>query len=165
MFVAYFMRSRIVIGLHWALHVTFPALAIVCLSTMFLPQIYTSAADNSLKAWGTFATLQSIDSGVQNLISAPQNIFWGIQNLFGTTPTPTEKFNYAESQVYPTLVNNLSLIFRLLAGGISILGMLVIIYLSYATGGVYEAAKLKQRVKELETRVDELADSAAQKTK
>lgn len=152
----FFLRSRIIRLMHWTLQILFPVLLILVLTGLFLPQFYTSLADNSLHTWGTYSSLKSIDTGINALVSAPQGLINDIQNLFGGRSEEVQNFQYAETQIYPGLVSGLSGLYRVLVIVLSSFGMALIVYLSYSTAGAYTSAKLEQKVKLLEARIAEL---------
>lgn len=149
----FFLRSKIIRLMHWTLQILFPILLILVLTGLFLPQLYTSLADNSLQTWGTYSSLKNIDNGINAIISAPQGLINDIQNLFGGGSPEIQNFQYAETQIYPGLVAGLSGLYRVLIIIIGLVGMGMIVYLSYSTTGAYTSAKLEHKVKLLEARI------------
>lgn len=154
----FFLRSRLIRVLHWSLQILFPVLLILVLTALFLPQAYTSLADNSLRAWGTYSSLKNIDNGINSIIAGPKDILDGIEDFFngGNKDGDPEDFSYAETQIYPGLVNGLSGLYRVLVIVVGLVGMSLIVYLSYSTAGAYTSAKLDHKVKVLEARISEL---------
>lgn len=147
------LRAQIVRMMHWGLHLLFPVMVIICLTALFVPQLYDTVADNSLKAWGTYQTVVNIDQGIDDALATPQGILNGIQSLFGGATNENEDFDFAQTEVYPGLVAGISGIYRTLAIVLSLVAMALILYLSYSTDGAYTAAKLDHKVKQLEKRL------------
>jgi hypothetical protein len=152
--IMYVFKSRIVITMHWILKFLFVLLIVLSLSALFVPQFFSSAADATLHSLGTYGTIESADSQIGQVTNAPQSVIDGISNLFNPdsqqTPSGSETNpGWLLGQVYPGLVSGLGLIYRLMALFGSVIGLVVVVYLSYTIDASVEVAKLKKQVEEL----------------
>lgn len=152
------LRTKIILAMHYLLYVLFFVCAGLILSALFLPNVYTQVASNSLETAGTLTTVRSFDQGIQNISNVPQNIWEGIQNLFGQKADSTTKTETGplEQDLYPQLVSSVGGIFRIVALIIGTIGLVIILYMSYATTGAVESVKLKKDIAELRHKILEL---------
>lgn len=150
MVAVFLLRSRLLRLLHHLIKVMFPICIVFVLLSLFVPQVYTAAADWSLHQLGTYDTLVDFDEQIDSVLSAPQNLIGNIQELFGAEQAAGEPVRPLQRQVYPGLVAGLGLGYRLLCLILSLIGMGVLVYLSYTTASQTEVEMLKQRVQRLE---------------
>lgn len=154
--VLFFLKFRIVRAMHWLLQIAFPVLLILGLSALFLPQIYDSLADSSLRTVGVFTRVQELDHSISNVSNLPQNVWEQIQKLFNGQSNSQSNSNqpgYLETQLYPTFVSGVQLVYRAIVILLTTLGMCAIVYLSYTTSSLSEVAKLRAKYHELERRI------------
>ncbi|MCA9379040.1 hypothetical protein KC640_01295 [Candidatus Dojkabacteria bacterium] len=155
MIVVFMLRSKLLLALHFLIKVLFPTFAVFVLIALFIPGVYETAADWSLRQIGTYDSLVGFDQQIDTLVSAPQNIWNGIQDLFGAPSQVGESAQPLETQVYPGLVSGLAFIYRILCLSFSIIGMGVLVYLSYSTASQTEVEQLKLRVRSLEHKLND----------
>ncbi len=151
----FFLKFRIVRLMHVGLQIAFPVFLILAVSALFVPQIYSSAADRSLQGLGVLVRIQELDHTIASFTNAPQNLIDQVQKLFNTNSPSTSATNtgYVEQEFYPFLTNILALVYRGLIFVLSLLVMAAIVYLSYSTASLNEVAKLKQQYEMLSKRL------------
>lgn len=155
----FFLRWKIVGLMSWGLKLAFPILLVIALSALFLPQVYNSGADLMLRQAGTYTTIRSLDKNIAAIGNVPGNILGNLGNIFnsgGSTQTNSDKPGFLESQLYVSLINLIGFLLRIFTLILSLIGMGVVLYLSYSTAGVTQSAELQIRVKQLEERLSAL---------
>ncbi len=169
-------KGRIIRVMGLGIKILFPMLAILAIVAIFLPGVFDTAADLSLKQAGTYENIRKIDEKINPFDSAIDDVeegvsnFWeDLEDLFSqkdeasvdeSSENDSESGEAAsleedskgvlESNLYPALVSLISGILRLVALVTSLVGMIVLIYLSYTTGSAIEVEDLKARVRQLE---------------
>lgn len=125
---------------------------------LFFPQVFNSLADNTLVGLGTYGSLVQTDQTLNDITDIPNQIIDSIGGFLGggNNNPPAIQQDYLVAEIYPGLVSGLAAAYRVLALVLSLIGMVVVTYLSYSTAGAYEATKLQHKVKELEKRLEEL---------
>lgn len=162
LFFLFLMRSKLISLMSASLKITFFVLLITALSGLFTPQLYTMLADLTLKQTGTLETLQMLDEQfiINDIAETSEDLLQDIENFFtGDEEESTdeqEQGGIFERNIYPGLVKLIASIYRILATFLSIIGLIVIVYLSYATSGAGDIQKLKSRVVKLEERLKQL---------
>lgn len=141
-------KRQITVFMAIVLRVFFAVFLALALSALFLPQIYQSLSDTSLRQVGVYSTIRSFDSNITGVTNAPSNILDSIFNP-GKATTETAP-GPLESGLYPSLVSLFGGIYRIATLAGSITALIVIVYLSYATAGVVQSTRLEHRVRELE---------------
>jgi len=156
----FLLRSKITWALSLLLRLAFPFLLLLALSVIFLPSIYKWIADFSLKQAGTLQSIQNFDDRLMPILEAPENLVEDLQDLFNIgdedQDEDTVEEGLLEEELYPQLVNTISIIFRVVVIAISIVGMVGIIYVSYSIEGVAEVERLKMKLASLEHRLADL---------
>ncbi len=149
-----------------ALRIGFFTLLLLTLSVLFLPQAYDYIADFTLKQAGTYEKIQQLDESfaINKITETSQNIWNDIENAL----SPDEQKEEAESEkffednIYPSLVGITSFVFKASTLIVSLLGLVSITYLSYATGGYGNIEKLKREQKNLNERLKMLEKRMSQ---
>lgn len=154
MVVVFLLRSKLLLALHFLIKVLFPTFAVFVLVALFAPGVYITMSDWSLHQIGTYDSLVQFDKQINSVVSGPQNIWNGIQDLFGGADHPGQPAQPLENQVYPGLVSGLAFIYRILCLSLSLIGMGVLVYLSYTTASQTEVEMLKRRVHYLEQKIN-----------
>jgi len=154
------IRSKIMGLLAVLLKFGFPLLTVLMLLALFVPAVFDTAADFTLRQNGTYEQITQFDDALSPILDLPDSIFGGLDDLFGgQQEEPAEEIDsegLLEDNLYPTIVSVVSGILRLATIVISILGMVAIIYLSYTLEGSLSAHAMKKRVHDLEARVQQL---------
>lgn len=162
----FLIRSKLIHIMSLGLRIGFVSFIVIALTALFIPAIYNKVADLSLKGIGIHSAIVDFDDtiDINSFTEAPGDIVDTIINLFGGTSNDTnseetnpDDIGYLEDSLYPLLVDLISFLYRSIAAILSLLGLIVIVYLSYATSGVtdndalmHNYAILQQRVENLE---------------
>lgn len=157
--------------------VLFVALALVALSTMWLPGVYRSAANGALVALGVRDQIRTIDErfvlndvveGSGALLDAARDLSDGTTSLLdlaaallGRTeeapdaapPAEVAPSRILEDNVYPALVGVVAVVFRIGALVVSLAGLVAVAALSYASSLMGEVGRLRRQQSVLEARV------------
>lgn len=174
--VVYAVRTKLVDLMVIVLSVSFFLLIILGIIGVFIPSAFTKLSDLSLKASGTYERIQEIDQSLPkaNIKETSNLIIDDIVGFFTGKISGQEEddgfseigvgsdnknLGLLEKNLYPSLVSTVAFIYRALAVLTSIIGLVVIVYLSYATTGITDVYRLKKRVTELEGRVAHLENS------
>lgn len=170
------IKNKLVRLLAASLHITFYILLVITLLSLFIPVIFTKTAEFTLTQMGTLQSIQQIDkaTSINNLIEPTEGVIDEVNSLIGwfnenfninkesDSETSTdnsfieikkEDQGLLEQNLYPALVSLFATIFQFLIITVSISGMILIIYASYATSSITELQKLQSRVEELELRI------------
>jgi hypothetical protein len=142
----------------FALKAGFLSCIIVCLSSLFVPQMYDFLADFTLQQMGIKESIQELDDKfILNAVTETTEDIWDdLTGLFGTEDDETDEKpqeGFFEQSLYPSLVSTVAFLFRALALSVSLIGLVGIVYLSYATGGAYDVQKLKSDYASLAERI------------
>lgn len=157
--------------------VLFVALALVALSTIWLPGAYRSAADGALVALGVRDQIRTIDDafvlndvveGSSALLDAARDLSDGTTGLLdlaaallgrtadapdATPPPDVAPSRILEDNVYPALVGVVAVVFRIGALVVSLAGLVAVVALSYASSLMGEVGRLRRQQSVLESRV------------
>jgi len=121
-------------------------------------------AERSMQQAGTLETIRTIDEALPiDKIVAPIKGWWDtIKEIWQGEPTgeysekPTmirdERVGVLEAKVYPQLVVTVAKSYRTATMGVSLLGLVLSIYLSYTVAQTGELERLKKRIEKLENR-------------
>ena len=143
-----------------SLQVGFFILLFLALSALFIPQIYRFLADFSLEQSGTLERIQEIDDNflVGEIAETSEDIWHDIESVFTGEEAPVEEddLGFFEENVYPSLVSVVAFILRAAVLILSIVGLISIVYLSYATMGAGDVERLKGEYNQLKKRVEQL---------
>lgn len=150
-------RRQLTRFLDTLLKVLFVLLLLAAISAVFLPSVYEDLTDRGLKATGTYDLIVEVDDGISQIQDIPQNLFDGLQSLFGgEQPLEDQTSNtLLEDTLYVGLVSTISGLIRLIVIAVTLLGLILLTYIQYSIGGAADVHKLERRVRELE---DRLAD-------
>jgi hypothetical protein len=150
--LVYLIRNKVVHIVSKTLHLGFIVMVLVALSALFLPQIYRGVADFTLTTAGTYQNMQKLDTQVNTVIQAPQNILDAIGNFLTGKQNEDKKTDngFFVNSLYPSLVDTLGFFYRIFALILSIAALVAIIYFSYNFQSVDAMDKLKHRVDLLE---------------
>jgi hypothetical protein len=101
------------------------------------------------------------DLYLNDINQTSQDIFSDLEDLFsskedGNDEKEDTSQGLIEKSLYPGFIELLSVIYKILTIFLSVIGMIIIIYLSYATLSVRETTSLEQRIKNLERDLAEL---------
>jgi len=136
------------------------AFMLLALSAIFVPSIYTSLSNFTLKQSGVQAKVREIDKNyIFNYIPESSEDFWDdVESLFSNEKeeSPELEEGFFEVNIYPSLVNIFATIIRYTSLVISIFGIILIIYISYAMMGSGDIVKLKNEYRKLSQRIDKL---------
>lgn len=120
-------------------------------------------AEHSLQQAGTLETIRNIDEAlpIDQVITPVKDLWEKIKEMWNGTPelekpqaqpTMGEGVGMLEAEVYPQLVMTVAKSYRTAIMGVSILGLILSIYLSYTVAQTGELERLRKRVEKLEGR-------------
>lgn len=158
----YLIKSQLLLLMSWSLKAGFIILVLINLSALFMPKIYKSFADFSLKKIGIHESIQNLDKNyVLNYIPQDASDFWqDVENFFSGKETKEDsnlmKENFFEDNIYEPLMNLISSIYRYTTLILTLVGIASIIYFSLTTTSSNDILKLKRDYKKLRNRIEEL---------
>lgn len=157
----FLIRSKIIFLMSAGLQVGFFALLFLTLSTLFLPQIYTFLSDFALTQSGTREKIEEIDEKfiVNDIAETSEDVWNDIESIFTGEQQEEETDDTEglfEEHVYPGLVSLVAFILRTIILILSLVGLIAIVYLSYATMGATDIAQLQHNYEQLQKRVEML---------
>ncbi|MBD3363021.1 hypothetical protein GF362_04850 [Candidatus Dojkabacteria bacterium] len=127
--------------------------------------MYSKLADMTLKQFGIHESIQKIDYklSLQSLTEPAEDLWDDIENFFGDDIDDSEiaeieemETGYFEKNLYPKLINLVTIIYRFFITLFSLAGLIVIVYLSYITSGITDLDNLKRKYSKLEKRIQTL---------
>ncbi len=158
--VVYFLKQKLAWAMNAGIQLMFFGGVIgVCLAT-FIPVVFTYAATESLKANGTLASIQNIDSSISfdkivqpgtQLFDSVKQFLTGQQAQNQGHNTPKPKQGLLEQQVYPTIIASYANILQWTTFILSLIFIILSLYLSYTFAGMGDTLRLEKRIKALET--------------
>lgn len=155
---AFLIKSKVLFFMSSGLRILFFMFFIISITSLLLPAPYQFLADQLLKQMGILSSIQSWDQNffVTTLSDGAKDVVDGIKGLFGSGGSEedlTLSQGFFEENFYPLFLNLVTMLLRIFSAVISLLGMGVTIYLSFATSAVYDNAVLKNRIENLEERI------------
>jgi hypothetical protein len=160
--ITYVLRNKIVLMMSSGLHIAFVLFISTAIISLFIPTVFNSLANYTLENMGTLTSIQDIDKSISldTVLEPTQNVideitsWWpwnNTQENIQTNSNATQKTKGPlETNLYPSLVSFIENTYRIVTLLLSIIGMVVVIYASYATGNVHQIDRLEKRVKYLE---------------
>lgn len=134
---------------------------ILVFSGLIFTPLYKFLADQTLKQAGVYDSVVGIDGEINKITGPGDSIIDGIQDLLGRDKEKNEAEKaegdgLLQRAVYNNLRGLLTLIYRVLAVVIGVIGMIAVVYLSYAIGFAADYVRLQEDISILEKKVEEL---------
>jgi len=154
----YLIKSKIIFIMSSILKLGYITFMVLALSAILTPSIYNTLSDFALKQGGVYEKIQEIDENyIVNYIPESTEDFWSdVESIFTNDQEEVEEIEegFFEENIYPSLVKSLATLIRYFVLLISILGIVLIIYISYTLIGSTDIQKLKKEFRILSQRVD-----------
>lgn len=133
------------------------------LTVLLLPGVYETSADFTLRQAGIYQSIQDWDQNflVSTISGTTNDVIGSIRDLLGDEEFAEEAVvseTFFEDNLYPVLLNTVTVILRIALGTISFLAMIGSIYLSFATSTVSEVQVLRDRCSQLEERISSIEE-------
>lgn len=158
----FLIRTKIVGLMGFLLKMSFPLCIILVFSGLLFAPLYKFLADQTLKQAGVYESVVGIDGEINKITEPGGNIIDGLKDLLGRDKEDNIASEKAEDEgllqraVYNNLRGLLTLIYRVLAIVIGIVGMIAVVYLSYTIGFAADYVRLQADISVLEKRVEDL---------
>jgi hypothetical protein len=157
----FLVRSKIIGLMAQGLKLGFAFCIFVIILSLFVPSVYTKLADLTLRQSGTLAKIQTMDDSMSfNVVKETSENVWedfedflNINKESEDAQDEKKTEGFLEDNFYPGLVSLTAGILRFAAIVLSLLGLVGIIYLSYAAATVDETRRLQVKVQNLEERL------------
>ncbi|MCA9385940.1 hypothetical protein KC717_04805 [Candidatus Dojkabacteria bacterium] len=158
----FLIRSKLIRVMSFGIRVTFIGLILTTIVSLFGSDLFTQLADASLKKSGVHEVIQEVDSTLRFdfVKDSAEDIWDDLKGLFGGDEEVEQaeeivinEEGVLETRLYPLLVNMIGNLYQYTTLILSLLGLILLTYISYATQSVQEAVKLDHKVNALEKRL------------
>ena len=149
--IFFFFYRKVLVATQSLITIMFFVGLIGSISAIFIPFIYKAPIENYFSESFFGIQLQYADSTLTTVGSVPADLKNKIESLFGKDNISDSEFR---SELYPSFINLISVLFRAFIFVISILLMIVATYMRYSFAGIRDYHKLEKRVKELEENLE-----------
>ncbi len=156
------LQKKLIHIMSLGLKIGFVICALLLLTVIFVPKFFDSVAEFTLKQSGTQEKLQELDDSfyINDINQTGNDILEDLEGLFGgeqeVKDDGKKDQGLIEETIYPGFKSLLSTTYKFFTIFISVFGMAIITYLSYATLSLNQTSLLKKRIDRLEKRLTEL---------
>jgi hypothetical protein len=134
-------------------NIAFPFLVVIALSTMLLPQLYSSIVEISLKNSSIETTLTSVDNTLSQVGKLQSQISNSLNSILNRNQIDITEYKSNLYLEFVVAISNITRIFILLT---SVVLMFILTYVKYTFAGSFNAIDLQNRINKLELEVSKL---------
>ena len=159
--------NKLIALLYFSLKLGFFSFLFITLISIFIPKVFTYLSDFSLKQVGVYESIQNFDKtvtlnfiteGAEDLKDKLLDLLTNDNQNVTQKDTTQNNQGPLEKNLYPSIVQLIALIYRIVTILMSFAGLFGIIYLSYSTSGATDLADLRRKVSVLENKVKMLEE-------